>query len=94
LSVRIVVPAGLRMFTGNQEEIKVSGSTTGECLEELAARYPEIEGTLFFKKGKLFTFGYNKISIFLNGEDTHPHEMDKDVQDGDTIHIMLAIGGG
>jgi molybdopterin converting factor small subunit len=94
MSVSVIIPSGLRVFTDNKETIDVYGNTVGECLEYLAARYPAIEGTLFFERGKLFDFGNNKISIFLNKIDARPDALLKPVNDGDIIHILLSISGG
>ncbi|MBN2238643.1 MAG: MoaD/ThiS family protein [Dehalococcoidales bacterium] len=94
MSITAVIPGGLRVFTGDNENIEVQGSSIGECLEDLASQYPAIENVIFFEKGKLFNFGTNRIYVFLNGEDARPNELEKPVKDGDTINIMLAISGG
>lgn len=94
MSVSVIIPPGLRVFTDNKETIEVNGRTVGECLEDLAVMYHALEGILFFEKGKLFDFGNNKISIFLNKKDTRPDALIKPVHDGDTIHILLTISGG
>ena len=94
MSVKIVIPPGLRIFTDDKGEIEVTGNTVGECLENLTALFPMIGKTIFFQKGELFNFGYNKVSIYLNGEDAYPDELVKSVKDGDTIHILYSISGG
>jgi molybdopterin converting factor small subunit len=94
MSIKIIIPPGLQVFTDDKAEIEVTGGTIGESLEHLAALYPMIGKTIFFQKGELFNFGHNKISIYLNGEDTYPDELVKLVKDGDTITILYSISGG
>jgi molybdopterin converting factor small subunit len=94
MSVRIIIPPGLQVFTDDKAEIEITGGTVGECLENLAALYPMIGKTIFFQKGELFNFGHNKVSIFLNGEDTYPDELVKSVKAGDIITILYSISGG
>jgi molybdopterin converting factor small subunit len=94
MSIKIVIPPGLRVFTDDKGEIEVGGDTVGECLENLAALFPMIGKTIFFQKGELFNFGHNKVSIYLNDEDAYPDELGRPVKDGDTIHILYSISGG
>jgi molybdopterin converting factor small subunit len=94
MSIKIVIPPGLRVFTDDKGEIEVGGDTVGECLENLAALFPMIGKTIFFQKCELFNFGHNKVSIYLNGEDAYPDELGRPVKDGDTIHILYSISGG
>lgn len=94
MSVAVVIPAGLSIFTGNEETIEVTGGTVLECLEDLASRYPAMESVMFFEKGKLFNFGHNRISVFINGTDAGRDTLSKTVNNGDTLQIVLAISGG
>lgn len=94
MSVKIVIPPGLRVFTDDKGEIEVTGNTVGECLENLVALFPMIGKTIFFREGELFNFGHNKVSIYLNGKDTYPDELSGSTKDGDTITILYSISGG
>jgi molybdopterin converting factor small subunit len=94
MSVKIVIPPGLRIFTDAKGEIEVAGNTVGECLENLAGLFPMVGKTIFFQKGELFNFGHNKVSIYLNGVDAYPDELVKSVKDGDKITILYTISGG
>ena len=94
MSVKVIIPPGLRVFTDDIPEIEVTGNTVGECLENLAVLYPMIGKTIFFQKGELFNFGHNKVSIYLNGEDGYPDELVKSVKAGDIITILYSISGG
>ncbi len=94
MSVKVIIPPGLQIFTDDKGEIEVAGKTVGECLEDLAVLFPMIGKTIFFRKGELFNFGHNKVSIYLNGEDAYPDELGKPVEDGDTITILYYISGG
>ncbi len=90
MSVRIVLPGYLGMFTGGHEVVEVNGSTIGECLEHLVGQFPEIENKIFAKSGKLH--GY--VSIFVNDEDAYPGELTRVINSGDELAILYLLGGG
>ena len=90
MSVKITVPLYLQPLTDNTEVIEVSGSTVGECLDQLVKQFPRMEKMLFDKKGNLF--GY--AAIYVNGEDVYPDELLHSVEDGDELYILYIIGGG
>lgn len=94
MSISVIIPPGLQVFTGNLDEVETTGNTIGECLENISAQYPMFGKTIFFDKKNLFNFGPNKVSVFLNGEDAYPDELVKSVKDGDTIQILYSISGG
>ena len=90
MSVSINIHPILQHFTGDQNMVEVSGSTVGQCLEQLVTRFPEVRERLFDKEGKLF----DHIEIYVNGESTYPEELSRTVKDGDELHIIMIIAGG
>lgn len=77
-------------LTGGQVVVTVSGSTTGECLEDLIREFPAIKEEMFDKDGNLLEY----LSIFVNREVAFPEELTTPVNYGDEIHIIPLIGGG
>ncbi|MBW1997609.1 MAG: MoaD/ThiS family protein [Deltaproteobacteria bacterium] len=91
MGIRINIHPDLFGATNGQEVAEVEGRTVGECLSNLAAKFPGLEKSLFDKgKGKLQSI----FDIWVNGESAYPEELSKEVQDGDEIHITMVVGGG
>jgi molybdopterin converting factor small subunit len=70
--------------------VEVSGSTVGECLNQLVKRFPRLKPMLLGKKGRLL----NYVEVYVNQESSYPEELAKPVKDGDELHITLIIAGG
>ena len=68
----------------------MNGSTVGQCLEQVVARFPELKQWLFEKDGKLNRL----VEIYVNMESSYPEELAKPVKDGDELHIIIIISGG
>ncbi|MFC2020691.1 MoaD/ThiS family protein [Chloroflexota bacterium] len=90
MSVRININSSLTYLTDGEKLVEVDGSSVGQCLEQLVARFPELRGWLYRKDGKLNNF----IDIFVNMESAYPEELAKPVKDGDTLDIIALIAGG
>ena len=70
--------------------IDVSGSTVGECFNEMVKKYPQFKPKLFTPRGKL----HNGIQIFINEKDAYPEPLSRSVRDGDKIYISHIVLGG
>ena len=90
MSVTVNIPQFLQHIADNVTVINSSGSTVGECLNDLIKQFPQLEALLFNKNGELL----NYLEIFINGETAYPDELTKPVVDGDTIQIVNVIVGG
>ena len=90
MSVKIHIHPSLRHITNDLEVVEVDGGNVGECLNNLVAKYPELDEWLFEKKGKLSKY----IEIFVNDESAYPEELVKPVKDKDEIYILMQIAGG
>jgi len=91
MAVSILVPAALRAYTDRQAEIEVSGSTAGEAIAGLAAKYPDIRKHLYKDDDTLRDF----INVFIG--DTNIKELGglaTPVKDGDSVMLVPAIAGG
>lgn len=91
MSVIMNVPSNLRQFTNGQAVVEVNGKTIGECLNDLARKFPGIEMGLFDKDGKLLHY----LDVYVNLESSYPEELEKSVKDGDELHVTLfTVAGG
>jgi molybdopterin synthase sulfur carrier subunit len=90
VSVKINIHPFLSQHTNNQDMVEVNGSTVGQCLEQLVARFPELRQWLFEKDGKLNRL----VEIYVNMKSSYPEELAKPVKDGDELHIIVIISGG
>lgn len=90
MSVKINIHPFLTQHTNNQDVVEVNGSTVGQCLNQLVARFPGLRQWLFEKNGKLNRL----VEIYVNMESSYPEELAKPVRDGDELHIIIIISGG
>jgi molybdopterin converting factor small subunit len=90
MGVAISIPPFMQHLAGGIKMVEVEGRTVGECLEALAARYPDLKPRLFSPKGGL----PHGLNLFINGESAFPGELSKLVRDGDRIHIAHVMVGG
>ena len=68
-----------------------AGRTVNDLLAELARRYgPKLEQFLLDDEGQLDSI----FKLIVNKEWLPPDEMDRELQDGDAVTIMLLVGGG
>jgi molybdopterin converting factor small subunit len=77
-------------LAGNNEFVETAGSTVGECIEQLIARFPALRDLVFYKDGQLQTF----IEIYVNRKAAYPDELSRKVKNGDEIHLTITIAGG
>ncbi len=84
------IPAPLRPLTGGADEVKASGGTVGEVIEDLEKRHPGLRERLLDEKGvRRF------INIYVGEEDVRFLKgLATEVKAGDQISIVPAIAGG
>ena len=92
MSISIVIPSILRQHTGGEGVVKITRNSgiicsAGDCLKELAERFPGVGGKLLDAKGNVA--GY--VHMFVNGSKVTAADP---LKDGDELIIMLAVGGG
>jgi len=87
----IKIPTLLRKFTNGESEVKGSGSTIKELVDNLDKSYPGIKNRLLDEEGKIRKF----VNIYVNGEDVRfLNDIDTKVNDSDEISIVPAVAGG
>ena len=90
MTIRIHLHPDMCYLAGNNEAVETVGSTVGECIEQLIARYPALRELVFYQDGPLQTF----IEIYVNRKAAYPDELGRKVEDGDEIHLTMTIAGG
>jgi len=90
MSIAVNIPPLLQTLADGVKQIDVSGSTVGECLEEVVKLYPVLKKRLFTTGGKIA----KGLNIYINGEGVYPDVLARPVKDGDKIHLAYLIFGG
>jgi len=90
MSIKARLHPILQRLAGGQEVVEVIGRTTGECLENLESRFPDIKKMIRDKRGQLRPY----CNILVNSESTYPKELTTPVKDGDEIEIEIIAFGG
>jgi molybdopterin converting factor small subunit len=86
----IRIPPTLRVETGGQREVGVTGATIGELLESLASQYPALRGQIY-ENGDIAPF----VNVYLEGEDVRTLDgLDTPVNEGAKVILLPAMAGG
>jgi molybdopterin converting factor small subunit len=86
----IKIPTPLRVYTGNQAQVSVSGTTIGEALNDLTTQFPELRPHLY-NGDQLRSF----VNVFIGEEDIRfLNGLDTDIDENDSIRIIPSIAGG
>jgi molybdopterin converting factor small subunit len=88
---RLLLPASLRRYAGEQAEVEISGGTLGAALDDLAARLPQLERRLRDEQGRLRPH----VLMFVDGVSVRSGApMDTPVGDGAEVFVAPAVSGG
>jgi len=90
MSVKVKISSLLRGSTNGQEIVEVTGNTPLECLHSLESKFPKMKKWLYDKKGELRP----QVWFFVNGERIFRDDLNKPLNDGDELFVLLAISGG
>jgi molybdopterin synthase sulfur carrier subunit len=90
MSIKVRLHPILKSLSGGQEVVEVTGHTTGECLEDLESRFPDIKKMIRDKQGQLRSY----CQILVNSKFVYPKELTTPVKEGDQIDIVVFITGG
>lgn len=89
--VQIMIPTPLRQFTDNSESVSVEGSSVGEALNSLCAKYAPLKKHLYTDEGKLRNF----VNVYVNDEDIRYMQNESTpVTEKDVLSIIPSIAGG
>jgi len=90
MGVKVHIHKIHRQFTEGLSTVEVEGRTVGECLDNLVKKYPGMKKALFKEDKRLA----NNIEIYVNMASAYPNELEKQVNDGDEIHLVVMLAGG
>ena len=91
MAITVRIPTPLQKLTQNQAEVKASGTTIKELIEDLEKNFPGIKGRVCDETGKIRRF----LNIYVNEEDVRFLQRDETpLEDGDEVSIIPAIAGG
>jgi molybdopterin converting factor small subunit len=80
----------LKGLTGDPAGVALEGHTVGECLADLASRFPGAADLLFDERGALL----RQVYVYINAESASKAALDAPVKDGDRLIIATLIVGG
>ena len=80
----------LKRLVGETEDLRLSGATVGEALDELGQRFPGAAKLLFNGRGDL----RRAVYVFVNREGMRKAEMSRRLKDGDELIIAVLASGG
>lgn len=90
MSVEVRVTSTLRDVVGG-ESAQAEGTTVGELLDDLDARFPGFKRQISGEDGRLHRF----VNVFLNDEDIrYMQNLETPVKDGDVVSILPVLAGG
>jgi molybdopterin synthase sulfur carrier subunit len=91
MSCRLVLPAALRRFAGEEPDVTMHGDTLGAALDDLALRLPQLERRLRDEQGQLRPH----VLLFVNGVSVRGGNiMETRVGDGAEVFVAPAVSGG
>lgn len=90
METTVRIPTPLRTLTGGNDEVKASGATIAEVIDDLEAKYPGIRERLLDAKGvRRF------INIYVGEEDIRFLDgLATKLEAGAQVSIVPAIAGG
>ena len=90
MSVKVHLYSSLQNYTEGHNAVEVSGGTVGDCLNDLAIKYPEIRTIVFNERGELS----DQIYVSINLNSAYRARSEEPIKDGDELYIVLIIAGG
>ena len=88
---KVRIPPVLRTQVNGQKEVEAAGSSVGEIMRDLIARYPQMGEQLLAADGGLHRF----VNVYLNGQDVRYLQLlDTPVAERDALIILPAMAGG
>lgn len=91
MTARLLLPAALRRYAGEDAEVEIRGGTLGAALDELAGRLPQLERRLRDEQGLLRPH----VLMFVDGVSVRGGTpMETPVPDGAEVFVAPAVSGG
>src|SRR5688572_19924947 len=91
MAYRVLIPTPLRPYTNQQDTVEVDGTTVGELLTSLTARYGDLRRHLYAEDGKLRSF----VNVYVNDDDIRYLDREATaLKAGDVVSIVPSVAGG
>src|SRR4029450_3823980 len=91
MAYRVLIPTPLRPYTDAKDAVEVDGTTVGELLASLTARYGELRRHLYSDEGKLRSF----VNVYVNDDDIRYLDREATaLKGGEGLRIGPAVPGG
>lgn len=92
MTVTLLVPGVLRGEAGGAARLEVAAAgTLGAVLDEVAARWPQLERRVRDEQGRLRRY----VNVYVDGEDARQRSgLDTPVSDRSEIQILPSVAGG
>ena len=87
---QVKVPPPYQGPTQGRALIDVDGTTVGECVEAVCARFAGFHELIFDAAGNVHKF----VTLFVNGDEIERSALDTPVAKSDEVEILAAIAGG
>lgn len=90
MTVEVRVTSVLQRVVGGKS-LQAEGSTIGEVIEKINARFPGFKDQITMEDGSLHRF----VNIYVNDEDIRfMQSLETPVKPGDVVSILPALAGG
>ncbi len=91
MPVAVHLPTVLRSQAGGEKTVSVDGTTIGQVLTSLVAKFPGLAGQVVNDDGTLHKF----VNVYLDDDDVrYLSGLDTPVSNGSDISILPAVAGG
>lgn len=92
IRLKVLLPALPEAMGRKELEVEFGGETVNDLIEYLVAQYGrKAKQALFDERGRLDPV----VQILLNGEEWVTHDrLDRPLQDGDHVFLLLMLAGG
>jgi hypothetical protein len=90
MKTRIHLYSGLQKFVNNQDVVEVFGTTIHECLNDLVKKFPDLNMIIFDKEGNLIP----NVMISINLQSPTRETLEKSINPGDELYVIIVIAGG
>jgi molybdopterin synthase sulfur carrier subunit len=88
---RLLLPAALRRYADDRDEVAIASGTLGSALDDLATRHPQLERRLRDERGQLRPH----VLLFVDGIGVRGGTpMETPVMEGAEVFVAPAVSGG
>ena len=88
MTCTVNVASPLRSYTGGQSRVEGRGATVSDVLANLESRYTGIRFRMIDEQNRI----RQHIRLFVNNDEVK--DLNRAVNDGDTVHLICALSGG